>query len=765
MTARQVLDNVVRQVEPDVTVDPSCQVLVPIDLRTGEPVAPGFFSSLGKKHHRYFLVTNSHQSGALAVRRELKITIDDFASDWRLDLLVDYEARCTPGKEVRVAQALASGASPQERLESLLRQWVLKKVEGQAAGFVSNFDRASRSLAEELRTRALELTGLTLAVRMSLAESDRLDPLAVGPLTLPVRLRDRDEKIDLHLEVELIVERGKEKAAYLHRDRHSLLDKAVQKKTVEYFAAEVSLQEFHTSLDGRIREGLKQQLDELAAPDGRKVSRLTLRGEAFPGVIEEKKVEHTFSHPLSGDFPEPVEVKTDLLLQLVDLGRYVRAKAPDLEIWANGEVEKAAIRSLFDVSYSELCSHYDEKKAAIEREMKERAAAIGYELKQLTTITNLQLDVLRRPFPIHLAGEFTTNQARLKVRLEVNATLKVPNPSRIAALLDRRIDVREQIQSTLLDRIRQSLHAVSPEHFYMEFETAKDGRLPVREQLGALIEKTVREEFCAEIINLSCKQLDTELSLRLERLMSMLHEIAVKVVSSRGGPEVVFDGSFRVIGVDENGWVSFQTSAPEPDKLRDCAIRHLQYLLADDALGLLLQTSNAEQLQRIDRWVRERIKDEFGLTVRVMDWLRRPLEEEQQVAKARLSLVTDTVHEQETRIELAREMRERSKDQQLEAFNTRWEQLPKLQESLLRAQLSGDQPEKVQVLQETIARLQQEHDAVLAKAASDRSTAILPSLHSARAILTEGSESAAQSSPAEEKAKLGASDGGPAQGA
>jgi hypothetical protein len=143
-----------------------------------------------------------------------------------------------------------------------------------------------------------------------------------------------------------------------------------------------------------------------------------------------------------------------------------------------------------------------------------------------------------------------------------------------------------------------------------------------------------------------------------------------------------------------------------------------------------------------------------------MDWLRRPLEEEQQVAKVRLSLVTDTVHEQESRIELAREVRERNKAQRLEAFDARWEQLPKLRDSLLRAQL-GDRSDEAQILRETIDRLEKEHEAALAKAAGDRSTAILPSLHSARGILTGGSEPATKSPPAKGEAKPGTSEGGP----
>jgi len=738
MEAKQELDSIIRQVEPGTVADSSCQVLVAIDTRTGQPASQGLWAGLNKKHQRHFLVTNSHRSGSVAVRNGLKIGIADFTRDFRFDLLVDYEAKCNPGREVRVAQALWSGATPQERLESLLTRWVLKRLEGQASDFVRTFDRSAGDLAGELRTRAFDLTGLTLGIRVRLDGAEQIDSLRIGPLALAVRVRDGDDEVSLRFDAELIVDPGKESVAYLHRDSRLFLDKEIQRKVREYFLSEVNLQQFHVDLEGRVQTELWRCLDELIAPYGRRLSRLILGGEVFPGVVEVTKVEHCFSHRLR-DYPEPVEVKTELLLQLCDLGRYVRAKTPDLERWANREVENAAIQSLFNVTYTELCLQYDEKKNEIERRMKDKAAAIGYELKQLVTITDLQFDVLRRPFLVRVADEFSTRIAKLKVRLEVNATLVIPHPRDIAALLDRRIDVKEQIRATLIDRIQQQLHEVTPESFYMEFETAKEeGQLPVRAQLEALIVKTVRGEFCAEVLGLSCKQLETDLSLRLERLMAPLHTFELKVVSSRGGPEVVFDGGFRVTGVDERGWIPFQTAAPEPDKLRECAIRHLQSVLADAALGHLLQTSNAEQLKRVNEWVQTRIQDEFGLRVRVMDWLRRPLEEEQRAAKARLSLVTDTVEEQETQIELTREMRGRRKDMLLQAADSRLEQTQKLQDKLSRLQISGDEPEVEQALRETIARLQEEQESALRRATADRSKTIVPSLRSARDILTEG---------------------------
>jgi hypothetical protein len=735
MPASQELDPVIRKADSTTSVDPSCQVLVPIDERTGQPVVSGLWSRLSRVQQRYFLVTNTHRLEAVAIRRNLKIAIEDFARDWRFDLFLDYEAKCQPGHEIRLAQALWQGPHPQERLESLLKGWVLHLLDGGAAELVRNFDRSAESLAQDLRTRAFEQTGLTLAARLRLADTDRLDPVCIGPLKLPIRLRDQDQEIDLQFEAELAVEVGKERIAYLHRDRQDTLDKEVRRKVREHLAARVTLQQFHSELNIRIQSELSRELDDLLAPYGRKLLHLSLGGEALPGVIESQRVEHTFAHPLT-NYPGPVQVKTELLLQLNDLGRYVRARTPTLEAWARREVESVAVECLFGITYTELCLHYEDKKSEIERRMKEKAAAIGYEVRQLITMTDLQLDVLRRPFLIQLDGEFATKLAKLKVKLEVHATLVIPQPSQIAALLDRHMDVKAQIRETLRDRLKQRLHQIDPESFYMEFEVAKvEGQPSVRDQLEEVIKHGLKAEFHAEVLGLSCKQMETELSHRLDRLMAPLHPLTVEVVASRGGPVVIFDGSFRVTGVHENGWSAFQISAPEPEKLSDCASRQLRHVLADKDLGPLLQTSNAEQKEYIDRWVRERILAEFGLLVVVMDWTRRPLPQEQQAAAAHLSLVTDTIGEQEARVAVARMMREQSVEMQSQAAQARSEQIQKLQEKLARLQVAGS-PEEEESLRKKIIQLQEEQKEALREATAERSTQIMPHLQTAQNILT-----------------------------
>lgn len=757
MSPHSDLDAVIRVVDGETPVDPSCQVLVAIDTRTGQPARTGLWASLARKHQKHFLVTNSRRAGAVAVRRNLKIGIEDFSHDWRFDLVLDYEVRCNPGREIRAVQALWRGGSPQERLEALLKGWVLQKLEGRAADFVRDFDRAAESLGQDLRACALEQAGLTLAVRVLLADADRLDSLCIGPCPLPVRVRDRDDELDLRFEAELAVEAGREQVAFLHRDRLDFLEREVRRKAREFFALHVTLQQFHAELENRVKSDLWRSLDDVVEPYGRKLVRLSMAGEAYPRVVETKRIEHRFSHRLR-DYPEPVEVRTELLLQLADLGRYVRAKAPDLEVWADQEVETAAIQCLFGVTYTELCLQYDEKKLEIERWMKDRAAAIGYELKQLITITNLQFDALRRPFLVQLDGEFPTRLAKLKVRLQVNATLVVPDPRQIAPLLNRRINVKEQIRNTLNDRIQQKLHQVDPERFYMEFETSKLESVPVRAQIEEVIVETVRSEFQAEVLSLSCVQLETELSQRLERLMAPLHHFSVRVEASRGGPPVLFDGSFRVTGVDESGWIAFQTSNPEPEDLRACAERHLRFLLADEQLAPLLQTLNAEQKDRVNLALQKRIQQEYGLRILVMDWLRHALDEEKEVAKTQLALVTDTVKEQQMRIELAEQMRQRDREMQLESAGSRLEQLKKLQARLARLLEAGGPPQQEADLREKIARLQEEQKGVSKEATTDRSRAILPHLRSARAILGATTEEPPRKSSAAPEAEPTARD-------
>jgi hypothetical protein len=276
----------------------------------------------------------------------------------------------------------------------------------------------------------------------------------------------------------------------------------------------------------------------------------------------------------------------------------------------------------------------------------------------------------------------------------------------------------------------------------MEFDTAPEGRTPVREQLEAVITSTLEQEFHAQALSLSCKQLDSELSRRLERLMAQLHVFKFEVEASRGGPRVAFEGSFRVLGVDQEGWIAFQTSSPEPERLRDSAIRHLRHLLADEALGRLIETSNAAQKKAIDRWLLTRIQEEFGLTVRVMDWLRSPLDQERHATKAWLELVDANLDGEQERIALNREtLTDTRKSAQLmlqEEAKGRLEQLADLQERLRRVRVAGGSPDEEKELSERIAQLKDEQKRALSELRDDSSSVILPRLESARGLLVAG---------------------------
>jgi hypothetical protein len=738
MTTGQELDAVVRWVDAEVSIDPSCQVVVPIDSRTGQPVRAGIWPALGKKHHRLALVTNSHRAAAVAIRNDLRIPVADFSRGWSFELILDYQARCQPGREVRVAQALWQGPSPQDRLESLLEEWVLGRLEGRVAEFIGDFDRAAEELAGEIRDLAAEQTGLTLAARVQLEDNGRRGPLRIGPVAFAVCVRDCDDELQLRLEGDLAIVPGKERIAYLQREREKSLGEEIQREAREHLATGVTLHQFHVELSGHVQQELWRRLDAFLEAYGRRVVRLSLRGESLPGLEKMEKpkcFEHQFSYRLC-DYPKPVEVKTELLLELVDLGAYARAQVRDLKDWANSEVQEAVTLSLFRVTYTELCLHYEEKKAEVERRMKERAAAIGYDLKQLITITDLQFDVLRRPFAVTFEDEFATKLAKFRVGLEVNASVVVPHPSEIASLLDRSMDVKEQIRDTLLDRLRQEFHDVEPQSFYMEFDRALEGRIPVRERLEAVIRTTLAEEFHAQALSLSCKQLDSELSRRLDRLMATLHTFEVKVVASRGGPPVLFEGSFRVLGADPEGWIEFRTSSPEPEALRDCAARHLGYLLADKTLGELIQTPNAVLKGTVNLWVQSRLRKQFGLTVEVMDWMRRPLPGELHAAAVRDGLVKTTLDEVEEGIGLSREMRKTSREMAQEAADSRLQELRDLPKRIVRARADGDLDLERQ-LRERIAELKEEQKVALEELKEDPSGIILPRLAAARGLLVE----------------------------
>lgn len=729
------LEPMIRAVERDVDVDATCQVLVTIDTRNGQPVKKGW-RPWGRATDRSFLVTNTASEAAVAVRRGVPVQLADFAADWIFELWLDYEARCPPGHEERLAAALWAGPNPQERLDSLLRGWIRGLLSASDIGLVSNFESRATQACEALRLRALEEIGVVLAARLRLELGPRLETLRIDPLHLPVRVRDWDGKFDLEISAEFPVRPEGERLAYLSLGRQGELRQKVQQAVGEYFAEAVTLHQFHTELQLLVKSGLGERLDSLAAAHGRRLGNLSLAGHPFDGVIAFTKIEHEFDYQLA-EYPKPVHIKIELLVELVDLGRYARAGRPDLAAWARGRVEKGVEKSLFGITYSNLGLNLEEKKAEIEGRMRDEAAAIGYELKQLITITDLEFDILRRPFTVSMEGEFPTRLANLKVRLAIEATLRIDDPRQVAEPLNRRQDVRQLIRDTVENALRQKMHTVEPENFYMAFEVPREGGLSVRRELEAEIRQVVGEEFHADLLSVSCKQLETEISGLLARLMTDPCSFEITAIQSTGGPPVEFEGSFRVLGVDHEGWATFQTSLPGPEKLIDCSKRHIRQLLADFTLAEMLRTTNAQQRAQVDGWVRERICREFGLAVEVMDWMRRPSELEELATQARIFQARDTIEEQIALIQLSGGQRKVFIEMQLQEAEERAEKQRLLEEELSRRLLTGE-VERERELRAQLDELQERQSRAFQTAAGERSRSLKEHLTAALAELTDG---------------------------
>jgi hypothetical protein len=373
MPTDSALDAVIRRVEPTAAVDPSCQVLVTIDTRTGQPPRTSWWPALSREHQRHFLVTNSRSTAAVARRESLRIAINDFASALHLELLLDYEARCAPGREVRVALALWQGLSPQAKLEEILQRRVLDRLAGHVSNWLRDVETERRALEEELHIRANEEIGLTVAIRARLADADKLLPIPFGPLSICTGVCDCDAEVEIEIEGELSVAPGEQQIAFSRRDQNAELVHSLVDETSRHFERQVTLHHYQFDLSETVQQHLWQKLDSFLVGSGWRISRLKVKGAPLPAVIvSPPPFEHTFSHR-PHDYPGTVDIRASALLQLNDLGAYRRARSPDLESWTRHEIERAVVESLFGARYTDLCLHYEEKKADIEQRMRARA--------------------------------------------------------------------------------------------------------------------------------------------------------------------------------------------------------------------------------------------------------------------------------------------------------------------------------------------------------------------------------------------------------
>ncbi|HEX8172321.1 MAG TPA: hypothetical protein VF824_17440 [Thermoanaerobaculia bacterium] len=618
------LDRVMRRVMPDyVTFDPAERiVIVDAKRRSIVPKKPLFtFADL-----RFFSLLTSNDARNVATGQINGFQLQDLSH--ALTVSIAYEVRCKPGSEMRVALALFDEvSSPGEILERAITRWLVELGQIGIAEFVRAYLRDKSTLEAKLAAKALIETGLELNARLFIDAERSLNPIIVTKDHLRVLVSDyRDEHQDLDVRVTLDVDDAQKANAILAFRFNTQLHELVPKEIVRFVRENVTMEAFCTHLNApEVRDPLSRHLDGVLAPYGRRVGGIRLDAKTPPLAFFVQKLVNVPCRLY--EYPEEVVIANEVQMVLRDIAQYKSAGAPDPGEWLQARLRQVIPQLLFGVKYIEVLIRFSPYEDKIKRSLSSDAAAIGYEIKHLITVPDLEPIRLKDAFALNASGTFELRLTNFFVTLQVIITARIPRLETIEQHLNRLQNVPRLMEDAVVTLTRNYLHGVDPERFYMRFGfTEIEGEQAVEHELVGKIRDELTGAFGAEVIDVVVKVGDTDIIKRLRALQNEICPFTVEIKSLQPSDSTWLEGNFQVDMVDGAGWSRFQQLTIDVKHIGQLLEQHL-YAQLQAAPPELIQFRDPRQQQGFVGHVAglavKYMREQFGLIIRVSNVRRR----------------------------------------------------------------------------------------------------------------------------------------------
>ena len=530
---------------------------------------------------------NSKQLEPIKIRpTEITIEVTDFAKDRKLPISVAYRATCPPEKEKQVAQALGGDNYSGDEFGKKIKRWVFELTNERAAEFIDNYYSQIEWLQTELKTKAADEIGLNLDVRLSLEKENDLKPLKIRPTEIKVYVKDYDYPLDLEVETELIVNDPVKATSNLDSDWWNSLVNLTTAEIKQYLLRNITISQFYYELEYTVKNGLVNHLNNILGHQGRRVKYLFIN-KTFSSCsppqdfveIKDFKIDCKVQK-----YRNLVSVENNLQMLLQDLRRYMSAKSPNVEDWVKLKLEKIIKPLLMDKNYADILCDFSQEAEAIRQAMQIEAESIGYYVKHILSVPKQEHSQLLDNLEIKdEKSEFSTNVASIKVKLSTAVNLKFTSLEKFDYYLNKKIDdIKNIIQKTINRTTAEILINIDPERFYMRFYKPKNGEKSVEQELKDEITKALEDQFGATLIRVVPIPEQTDIIEYLQRLIGMVGSFECKVPSLMGGEAVTFQGDFKILGIEQDSWYTFQLAfqsmrQSQQELLQECQALTQQY--------------------------------------------------------------------------------------------------------------------------------------------------------------------------------------------
>ncbi|MGD2086958.1 MAG: hypothetical protein PVH61_12315 [Candidatus Aminicenantes bacterium] len=609
--------------------------VIRIDVKKGEILHKKPLLGV-RRHVRYYWVSprNRAESGT-------KVMVKDFSANLSTTIKISYEVKCEKGNEEKVVLSLYKGDNPTEvlnrLLQSLVQDFAAKKRKN-GGNPVLEYFQYREELKNHLVEKVREKVGLEIEIVLALEHEEELNTFIVKTGDFPVRVKDYDEEMNLKFEAGLKVSEENRIYAILNYSKLNELEAYMRNQIKKFTLENVSLHEFVYDLHNAYRKKLIGMLDQ----------RLENRGREIAWIKLESKVDETFPQKSLNlhhkvqcdikDYTKPIEVEHRLLMQLEDVGKY-RAKQGDkkLKEWVEEKLNEITRNALFEKRYVEILLDFEKEEShrealeLIKHEMLRFTETIGYRVKHLIVEPNMKPLIIKRDgFIVQKAGDFSTLNKRVNVKLDIVVTGKINDLSKIPQYITPDKDIILEMEQVIYNEGEKQMHNVDPQKFYMPFKYPDEE--PIENILKTAIEKRLQEVFFAEDVTVIIKRMESDI---LQRILNLIngnpYQIDIEVLPFRGGgtqETIIFVVEFLVKTVsDWNTFIykNFESHEQEIARIKQALIDDIAGKFQTIPFEVLKYTSydHSRKLLEVARKSQGKISGIFGLEINLTDVKRK----------------------------------------------------------------------------------------------------------------------------------------------
>ncbi len=566
------------------------------------------------EYYAFTLDTFAEQRGFTKRLEELDNSIS-------ISLSLNYKFKLLNTLDIEFVKDTIRKGTAMEVLQILISQW-LEEYAGDNPGFLNTFFHTKDVLIQFINQRALSKGILLDTVILDEYQSER-DLSLTG--RLDVKTYDYKGKTSINYNIELGILKNKKIKAQLALKNKERLCQTVEKSIRELLLHQkINLHTLYHNANTQVSEWLEKELEGLLDLDGLELIFIDL--EVSLTNIPPKRKRYDIPQKCTTKDGHEIAVNHILILTLTNLGDFYRGRIGDLDAWVLEELGKQTEDYIFEKNFTDLVVHFDDTE--IKERMKVSLQEIGYEIKQFTSSPDIK-KIIPPQVELQLGEEYeyATSRDDVKVKLYVSINGEIIERSKLNWFLNpsTKSDVIiRKVKDIVIHEIRQFMHKLFPEQFYMRFESSEGNKtnLSPAEELIIKLNDILKEKFGILNATIICKPLETELIKKFKSLQG----IAYPVLFENKLGEISYEIRFNVLDVDKNGWHTFKTKC---DALKN---RDTNTILKDIAQNLkhylesrldiwetdFISVKHEEFTNHLDQYLKEGVQiivEEFGLII------------------------------------------------------------------------------------------------------------------------------------------------------